>query len=56
MESQNKASFEQEPTGVQKDSETPTPKKPSVLFLVSTSIGVLLIILLVSSAYFGVAH
>jgi hypothetical protein len=44
-----------EPTGVQRDSETPTPKKPSVLFLLSTSIGVLLIILLSISIYSGIS-
>ncbi|WP_190483185.1 hypothetical protein [Pseudanabaena sp. FACHB-2040] len=44
-----------EPTGVQRDSETPTPKKPSVLFLLSTSIGILLIVLLSFSIYNGIA-
>lgn len=45
-----------EPTGVQRDSETPMPKKPSFLFLVSTSVGILVIIILAASAYYGVAH
>jgi hypothetical protein len=45
-----------QPTGVQHDSETPLPKKPSFLYLVSTTIGVLLIILLATSAYHGITH
>ncbi|HEY9880473.1 MAG TPA: hypothetical protein V6D29_18590 [Leptolyngbyaceae cyanobacterium] len=44
-----------EPTGVQHDSETPLPKKPSVLFLLSTSIGVIGIILLSLQIYHGLA-
>lgn len=43
------------PTGVQHDSETPLPQKPSVLFLVSTSIGVLGIILLALQIYSGLS-
>lgn len=42
--------------GVQHDSETPLPKKPSVLFIVSTSIGVITLILLTVSAYYGIAQ
>lgn len=42
--------------GVQRDSETPLPKKPSFLFLVSTSIGILVILLLVMGSYYGVAR
>lgn len=45
-----------QPTGVQRDSETPLPKKPSFLYLVSTTIGVLAIILLAVSAYHGITH
>ncbi|HEY9736504.1 MAG TPA: hypothetical protein V6D06_09480 [Trichocoleus sp.] len=44
-----------EPTGVQRDSETPVPKKPSVLFLLSTSIGVLVIVLLSFVIYNGLS-
>lgn len=44
-----------EPTGVQHDSETPLPQKPSVLFLASTTIGVLGIILLALSIYNGLS-
>jgi hypothetical protein len=43
-------------SGVQHDSETPLPKKPSFLFLISTSIGVITIILLAVTAYNGIAH
>lgn len=45
-----------QPEGVQKDSETPAPKKPSVLFLVSTLIGVATIIILSISAFHGVTQ
>lgn len=45
-----------QPTGVQHDSETPLPKKPSFLFIISTTIGVLTIILLAVSAYHGITH
>jgi hypothetical protein len=45
-----------QPTGVQHDSETPLPQKPSFLFIVSTSIGVITIILLTVSAYHGITH
>ena len=40
--------------GVQHDSETPLPKKPSLLFILSVSIGVITIALLTFSAYHGV--
>lgn len=46
----------QEPIGVQRDSETPLLKKPSFLFLVTTSLGILIILLLSVSAYHGVAQ
>lgn len=45
-----------EPTGVQHDSETPIPQKPSFLFLASVSLGVLLILLLAYSSYQGIAR
>jgi hypothetical protein len=45
-----------QPTGVQHDSEEPLPKKPSFLFLVSVTIGVLTIILVSASAYYGIAR
>lgn len=45
-----------EPTGVQHDRETPIPQKPSFLFLVSVSLGVLLILLLAYSSYQGIAR
>ena len=44
------------PTGVQHNSETPLPQKPSFLFFLSTSVGVLVIILLAVSAYHGLTH
>ncbi|WP_179228624.1 hypothetical protein [Leptolyngbya ohadii] len=44
------------PAGVLHDSEQPVSKKPSVLFLVSTSIGVLTILALVISAYYGIVR
>lgn len=44
------------PSGVQRDSETPLPKKPSFLFILSTSIGVITLILLSISAYHGITH
>jgi hypothetical protein len=57
MDSESKVtSKSSEPAGVQRDSETPLPKKPSLLFIVSTSLGVLIIILLAFSAYHGVAR
>ncbi|MBD2084144.1 MULTISPECIES: hypothetical protein [unclassified Coleofasciculus] len=40
---------------VQHDSETPLAKKPSVLFILSTSIGLITIITVVISVYRGVA-
>lgn len=45
-----------QPTGVQKDSETPMPQKPSFLFLGATAIGVITIIVLAVSAYHGITH
>ncbi|MBW4419578.1 MAG: hypothetical protein KME13_10150 [Myxacorys californica WJT36-NPBG1] len=42
--------------GVQHDSETPLPQKPSLLFIVSTSIGVLTLIAVAAGAYYGVAQ
>ncbi len=45
-----------QPTGVQKDSETPVPQKPSFLFLGATAIGVITIIVLAVSAYHGITH
>jgi hypothetical protein len=45
-----------EPTGVQKDSATPIPQKPSFLFLGATAIGVITIIVLAVSAYHGITH
>jgi hypothetical protein len=45
-----------ETPGVQHDSETPVPKKPSLLFIISVSLGVLTLILVSASAYYGVAH
>jgi hypothetical protein len=42
--------------GVQRDSETPLPQKPSFLFLVATSVGVLVILLLIFGSYYGVAR
>jgi hypothetical protein len=45
-----------QPTGVQHDSEEPLSKKPSFLYLVSVTIGVLTIILLSVSAYHGITH
>jgi hypothetical protein len=44
---------QRQPQGVQRDSETPVPQKPSFLFIASVSIGVLLIILVAASSYFG---
>ncbi|MBE9182677.1 hypothetical protein IQ268_29510 [Oculatella sp. LEGE 06141] len=44
-----------DPYGVQHDSETPLPKKPSFLFIVTTSLGVITIILLAVGAYYGVS-
>lgn len=45
-----------ETPGVQHDSETPLPKKPSFLFIISTSLGLGTLILLAVSAYYGMAH
>ncbi len=57
MQSEERANLKTaEPTGVQKDSETPVPQKPSVLFLGATAIGVVTIIVLAISAYHGITH
>ena len=45
-----------QPAGVQLDNETPLPKKPSVLFIAATSIGIVTIILLSVSAYYSAAR
>jgi|GEM_PF-5087740 hypothetical protein len=45
---------QKQPAGVLHDSEQPVSKKPSFLFLVSTSIGVLTILAIVISAYYGI--
>lgn len=45
-----------QPAGVQKDSATPVPQKPSFLFLGATAIGVITIIVLAISAYHGITH
>jgi hypothetical protein len=45
-----------EPTGVQHDRETPIPQKPSFLFITSISLGVLLIIVLAASSYYGIGR
>lgn len=45
-----------ETPGVQYDSETPLPKKPSVLFLVSISLGIATLITVAASAYYGMAR
>lgn len=42
--------------GVQRDSETPLAKKPSTLYIVSISLGVLTLILVAVSAYYGMAR
>ena len=44
----------QSPASVVHDSEQPLSKKPSFLFIVSTSIGVLTILALVINAYYGI--
>lgn len=41
-------------TPVQRDSETPVPQKPSFLFIVSTSLGILVILIAAASAYYGI--
>lgn len=45
-----------ETPGVQHDDETPLPKKPSLLFIISTSVGVLTLILVAASAFYGLAR
>lgn len=45
-----------ETPGVQRDSETPLPKKPSLLFLISISLGVITLIGVAASAYYGMAQ
>lgn len=44
------------PEGVQRDSETPTPKKPSVLFIVTTVSIILGFIAVVIMNYNGITH
>jgi len=57
MQSEEKANLKTaEPTGVQKDSETPLLQKPSVLFLGDTAVGVITIIVLAVRAYHGITH
>jgi hypothetical protein len=43
-----------EPAGVQKDSATPLPQKPSFLFIATTVLVVLTIIAVTFSAYQGI--
>jgi hypothetical protein len=43
-----------QPTGVQRDRDTPLPQKPSFLYFTSVGLGVLVIILLATSAYYGI--
>lgn len=45
-----------QPQGVQDDNATPVPQKPSFLFLVSTLIGVITLVVLSISAYHGITH
>lgn len=45
-----------EPLGVQRDSETPLPQKPSVLFVGSTVAIVITFIIVTILAYNGIAH
>lgn len=57
MKSEERANLQTtEPTGVQKNSETPIPQKPSFLFLGATAIGVITLIVLAVSAYHGITH
>lgn len=49
----NKSFDQGQPAGVQRDSETPVPQKPSVLFILSTSAGVLTLIYVAYSLYHG---
>jgi hypothetical protein len=57
MQSEERANLKTaEPTGVQKDSETPIPQKPSFLFLGATAIGVITILVVAASAYYGITH
>ncbi|HEY9699634.1 MAG TPA: hypothetical protein V6D10_20405 [Trichocoleus sp.] len=44
----------QSPAPVVHDSEQPLTKKPSFLFVVSTSIGILTILALAINAYYGI--
>ncbi|NJL21565.1 MAG: hypothetical protein HC895_13325 [Leptolyngbyaceae cyanobacterium SM1_3_5] len=44
------------PTGVQRDSETPISKKPSVLYIAGIVIGTLTIVLLAAQSYYNVAR
>ncbi len=45
-----------QPEGVQDDSATPIPQKPSFLFLVSTLIGVITLVVLAISGYHGITQ
>ncbi|MBD1849938.1 hypothetical protein [Leptolyngbya sp. FACHB-711] len=45
---------QKQPAGVLHDSEQPLGKKPSFLFLVSTSIGVLTLLAIAAGAYYGI--
>jgi hypothetical protein len=42
--------------GVQHDSETPLPKKPSVLFVASTLTIVVTFVIVIAMAYNGITH
>ncbi len=45
-----------QPTGVQRDSETPIPQKPSFLFITSALLVITILVLVISRGYFGLAH
>ena len=47
---------EGEPKGVQRDSETPLPQKPSFLFFLTTGLVVLTMIVVTYGAYRGIVH
>ncbi|MDX2228377.1 MAG: hypothetical protein NW220_01975 [Leptolyngbyaceae cyanobacterium bins.349] len=42
--------------GVQHDSETPLPKKPSVLFIASTLTIIVTFVIVIAMAYNGITH
>lgn len=42
------------PPGVERDRDQPLTNKPSFLFIVSTSIGILTILLIAANAYYGI--